>query len=245
MAEGSLTEEELPPIVQGDAWERRISRIADHAHEVIVQAMKHADGKPVHRASPVAQLSVGQFEKLLAGVVSLGAASVKDKESPQNYQDVETALKGVAGMVLAGFRATEAVAADFTDNWHNKILWVDDKPNNNLFERQAMESMGLQFALALSTDEALSILSSQRFGAIISGMERKEGPREGYVLLEAVRSKDTNTPFFIYANSHAAQHQNEARLRGAQGLTSIAEELVEMVVRSLPIESSTAQVDRG
>jgi CheY-like chemotaxis protein len=48
--------------------------------------------------------------------------------------------------------------------------------------------MGITFTLARSTQEALATLSKQRFAAIISDMGRKEGPSEGYVLLDAVRT---------------------------------------------------------
>jgi hypothetical protein len=57
-------------------------------------------------------------------------------------------------------------------------------------------------------------------------MGRREGPREGYKLLEAVRAKDKSTPFFIYAGSNA--HQREAALRGAQGSTNVAGDLVDI-----------------
>lgn len=234
LAEPSLADDELPPIVQGDVWERRISKIADRAREIVGQASQSPGNRPEHRESSVAQLTVEQLEKLIVGAVSLAAASVKDNAAPQNFQMVETAVKGVAGRVLAGFRATESVTTDLANEWHNKILWVDDRPQNNIYERQAMESMGLEFTLALSTSEALQILNTRRFAAIISDMGRKEGPREGYVLLEAVRAKDKTTPFFIYAGSRAPQHQREAALRGAQGTTNIADDLVEMVIRALP-----------
>ena len=147
---------------------------------------------------------------------------------------VGSAARNVAGKVLAGFQASQTTRTEESDNWHNKILWVDDRPTNNVYERKAMESMGLEFTLALSTDEALRVLSTERFAAIISDMGRKEGPREGYTLLEAVRAKDKSTPFFIYAGSNAPQHRREAALRGAQGSTNIAEDLVEMVTRALP-----------
>jgi hypothetical protein len=65
-------------------------------------------------------------------------------------------------------------------------------------------------------------------------MGRKEGPREGYVLLEALRMTDKTTPYFIYAGSAADHHRREAALRGAQGTTNSARELVEMVTRALP-----------
>ena len=63
------------------------------------------------------------------------------------------------------------------------MLWVDDRPENNVYERQAFEEQGLHFRLALSTEEALQILKQEKFAAIISDMGRKEGPKEGYVLL--------------------------------------------------------------
>ncbi len=59
-------------------------------------------------------------------------------------------------------------------------------------------------------------------------MGRQEGPREGYVLLEAVRATGSTTPFFICAGSSAPKHQREAASRGAQGSTNIADELIEM-----------------
>ena len=35
------------------------------------------------------------------------------------------------------------------------VLWVDDRPDNNRFERQALEALGIRFALATSTEDAL------------------------------------------------------------------------------------------
>jgi CheY-like chemotaxis protein len=234
LAEASLAEADLPPIVQGDVWERRISKIAERAKEVIGQATGQTASKATHRESSVAQLTVEQFQKLIVGAVALAAATFKEQATPQNFEAMESAVTGAAGKVLAGFQAAESFSKDPAEDWHNKILWVDDNPDNNVHERQAMESMGLEFTLALSTEEALTILSRQRFAAIISDMGRKEGTREGYLLLEAIRAKDKSTPFFIYAGSQAPQHQREAALRGAQGTTNIPAELVEMVVRALP-----------
>ena len=90
------------------------------------------------------------------------------------------------------------------------ILWVDDRPKNNEYERKAFESLGFTFTLALSTDEALRLLADHSYAAIISDMGRVEGPREGYVLLNAVRKQDNNIPFFIYAGSNAPKHKREA-----------------------------------
>lgn len=234
VAEPSLADDELPQIVQGDVWERRIAKIADRAKEVIAQASTAQSPAAARKDSSVSQLTVEQLERMIVGAVSLAAATTKDKAAPANFEEVGVAARSAAGKVLAGFQASAAATREGENDWQNKVLWVDDRPENNVYERQAMESMGLEFTLALSTNEALRILANRKFAAIISDMGRKEGPREGYALLEAVRASDKSTPYFIYAGSRAPQHQREAALRGAQGATNIAEDLIEMVTRSLP-----------
>ncbi len=103
------------------------------------------------------------------------------------------------------------------------MLWVDDRPHNNLYERRAFESLGIAFTLALSTSEALQYLSERRFGAIISDMGRKEGPREGYALLDALRQRGDTTPFYIYAGSNSEKYKREAETHEAQGCTNNAQ----------------------
>jgi hypothetical protein len=236
LADSSLPESALPSIVQGDVWERRLLRISARAKELLASARPSGDSSARPRESSVAQLTVEQLEKLIVGAVSLAAATAKDDGKPQSFQAVESAARTAAGKVLAGFQATESLASQGERAWNNAILWVDDRPGNNVHERRTMEAMGFEFVLALSTQEALAELETQTFAAIISDMGRKEGPREGYVLLEAVRAKDSRTPFFIYAGSRAPEHQREAALRGAQGTTNTAAELVDMVARTLRAE---------
>ncbi|MBW9775183.1 response regulator, partial [Escherichia coli] len=103
-------------------------------------------------------------------------------------------------------------------------------PENNVYERQAFEAQGIEFALALSTDEALELLKTNKFAAIISDMDRKEGAQEGYVLLERLRAMGDKTPFMIYASSDLPEHKRMARERGAIGSTNRAEELFQSVM---------------
>lgn len=119
------------------------------------------------------------------------------------------------------------------EKWKNRILWVDDRPENNVHERQAFEEQGLHFKLALSTDEALDTIKSEKFAAIISDMGRKEGPQEGYVLLDKLRASGNATPFIIYAGSNLPEHKRLARERGAVGSTNRAQELFQLVMNSV------------
>lgn len=113
------------------------------------------------------------------------------------------------------------------------VLWVDDRPNNNINERQSLEALGVSFVLATSTDEAIDKIKRQSFDAIISDMGRPPDPQAGYTLLDKLRASGNQTPFVIYAGSRSPEHQAEARRRGAVGCTNRPNELFEMVLSVL------------
>ncbi|MBU2739377.1 response regulator [Acidithiobacillus concretivorus] len=161
----------------------------------------------------------------MASAASLGAASAKQ---PENSAGVtETQLREIVNVVSNVPRQLKH------EKWRNRILWVDDRPENNVYERQAFEAQGIEFSLALSTDEALELLKTNKFAAIISDMGRKEGPQEGYVLLEKLRSMGDQTPFIIYAASNLPEHKKMARERGAIGSTNRADELFQTVMSAV------------
>ena len=113
------------------------------------------------------------------------------------------------------------------------VLWVDDRPNNNINERRSLEALGATFILATSTEEALEKISRQHVDAIISDMGRPPDPRAGYTLLSKLREAGNTTPFIIYAGSSAPEHKAEARKNGALGSTNRAAELFEYVLAAL------------
>ena len=113
------------------------------------------------------------------------------------------------------------------------VLWVDDRPNNNVHERQALEALGGRFVLAKSTDEAVEKLNRGSCDAIISDMGRPPDPRAGYTLLDKLRGAGDRTPFIIYAGSRDPEHRAEAIQHGAVGCTNRPDELFEMVLRAL------------
>jgi CheY-like chemotaxis protein len=113
------------------------------------------------------------------------------------------------------------------------VLWVDDNPDNNLYERRALEALGVNFVLATSTEEALRKTSKQRFDAVISDMGRPPDPRAGYTLLGQLRANGDQTPFVVYAMSRDPKHVAESRRHGAIGCTNNANELFEMVLSAL------------
>ena len=166
----------------------------------------------------------------MAVVASLGAATAKGKSTVS-----ESEIEKIVEIV----RATDPARPESDKSRRNHILWVDDLPENNTYERQAFEAMGIRVTLALSTDDACERLGTNRYAAIISDMGRREGPREGYVLLDRLREQGDRTPLFFYTSSSLPEHRRETREHGGQGCTSNAQELFEVVTKAL-IGSQTA-----
>jgi CheY-like chemotaxis protein len=113
------------------------------------------------------------------------------------------------------------------------VLWVDDRPANNIYEKRALEALGIRFDISISTQDALRMLQKEKYNAIISDMGRPPDLRAGYTLLEQVKAMGITTPFIIYAGSRSPEHIAEARRRGAIGTTNIPQELFEMVVNAI------------
>jgi len=161
-------------------------------------------------------------------VAALSAAAASKPDGDKTHESVAKEAM-IAADVVADFVTPRAIRRAS----RSTVLWVDDNPNNNSYERQALEALGVSFVLAISTDEALKKISRQRFDAIISDMGRPPDSRAGYTLLDKLRSNGDQTPFIIYASSRDPEHVAESRRHGAIGCTNNANELFEMVLSAL------------
>jgi CheY-like chemotaxis protein len=164
------------------------------------------------------------YVKTLTAVASLTAASTKS-ETPTSENDIQKIIDAVRQSIPANMQEK--------NDWRNHVLWVDDRPDNNIYERRAFEAVGIRFTLALSTNEALDLLSRNKFAAIISDMGRREGAREGYVLLDALRNQGDKTPFIIYAGSNLPEHKQETINHDGQGTTNNPQELFPIVMKAI------------
>ncbi len=115
-----------------------------------------------------------------------------------------------------------------------KVLWVDDRPDNNVHERAALEAAGFSVHMATTTEEAEKRVAAERFDVIISDMARPEGAQAGYDLLKQLRDAKNETPYIIYASSAAPEQRSEAQRRGALDCTNDPNELLELVTRAIP-----------
>ena len=229
-------DEIIPPPLEGvqyfdskkeEPWQDLISTITKAKAEA---ATENIESKLLINAT------IGELTKRLVAVLSIATEprtpveqeerGKAEKETPEDRatKDIWVNAMSIAEANLDSERINSKPIT---------VLWVDDRPNNNASLRKAFSSLGFEFELATSTNEALQKLQHTNYDAIISDMARAEGPREGYVLLEALRKNHFTTPYFIYAGSNSPEYKEEAEERGAQGSTDSPKELFELVTKYL------------
>jgi CheY-like chemotaxis protein len=180
------------------------------------------------KAGPIE--TTAKRKQIIEVATSLGAATAhwqyaaQDSLPPLNAENT----KGVAKVIdqLVTLNTSRQLEGE-------QVLWVDDRPMNNVYERQALEALGIQFTISKSTEDALERLERKRYDLIISDMGRSLDQHAGYTLLEQVKARNITTPFIIYAGSKKPEYITEARKRGAYGTTNDPQELLEFVVGAL------------
>jgi CheY-like chemotaxis protein len=113
-----------------------------------------------------------------------------------------------------------------------EVLWVDDNPDYNTNERQAIRNLwrDVQFELVRSTDDALGLLANQsRFAFVITDMSRPGDRTAGLTLLRKMRDAGITLPVIIYAASASQAREAEAISLGAKGMTNSPNRLIQLV----------------
>lgn len=162
------------------------------------------------------------FIKLQLSTAHLGAATAETQGSA-------TALTGER--IAESTRAARSALSHAGSSL--ELLWVDDKPSNNAYERRAFEAIGISVHSSLTTDDAIGKLAGKSYDAIISDMSRPGEPRAGYLLLDEIRRLGNRTPLFFYTSSNEPKHRDETLQHGGQGSTNDPWQLFVMVVKEL------------
>jgi CheY-like chemotaxis protein len=169
-----------------------------------------------------------------AAAMAAAVLTPKDTGAPS-----EASLRNAKAAAAAV--ATAATSQAIRRAGRSTTLWVNDRPQCIIYERQGLEALGMSTVVSTSTEDAVEKVKLQKFDVIISDMRRPPDDRAGYTLLKSLRSRGDDTPFIIYPGSRAPEHQEEARRRGAVGTTDRPDELVQMVLSALgPSHVSTS-----
>lgn len=158
---------------------------------------------------------------------SLGAAEAL-RAARENEEFDEATVTAIADTVT---RATSR--RSMRQRGHRTILWVDDHPANNRYERKALEALGIQIDESLSTEDAMSKLHRRAYDVVITDMGRPPDARAGYTLLHQMQDENIKAPLIIYARGNLPEHRREAHSRGAFGNTNNPQELFQLVTRAI------------
>lgn len=131
----------------------------------------------------------------LGGFSAFGVSLTFLREELDRAVDQRGAPVGQADRSLV-LRRAQAVASALQDG---QVLWVDDEPDNNVYERRILRSFGVLIDLARSTDEALTMLRNGHYHAVISDMTRGGDSGAGVQLLDQMREEVLYHWFIIYA----------------------------------------------
>lgn len=71
-----------------------------------------------------------------------------------------------------------------------QILWVDDAPDNNVYLRGLLRSLGIFVDLAKNTFDAVSMAALTKYDVIISDMKRDGDSKAGIKLLAELQQRD-------------------------------------------------------
>lgn len=177
--------------------------VVDTAWRKIRERIRSATGKepaPIDIAS-----SLGAFEKQAGGGEIIEAVeSVVDRSSALRRAKFSESM-------LAGAR----------------ILWIDDHPENNAWERVTFTSLKMDVVPALTTQDALKFLAGESFDVIISDIFREGSQAAGLLDLPKLQKASPMTPVVFYVGSVDVTRGNPPK---SFGITDDPEELLHLLL---------------
>jgi CheY-like chemotaxis protein len=123
-----------------------------------------------------------------------------------------------------------------------RVLWVDDNPANNEYERSRLRVEGIVFDNVVSSAEAIEQLRLSTYDLVISDLGRRwssdRSETAGVHLLRDPVVADGGPPLIVYAGHQAVKQRAELLRDGAFGATDNPTELVKLVRQALGRQSA-------
>ena len=127
-----------------------------------------------------------------------------------------------------------------------RVLWVDDNPANNEYERSVLRAEGMIFDNVVSSTEAIEQLLMSTYDLVITDLGRRwssdASQRAGRDLLMHPAIRNGGPPVLVYAGKNAVRQRDELLAMGAFGISANREQLFEQVFQALG-RPSTAEAE--
>ena len=118
-----------------------------------------------------------------------------------------------------------------------RVLWVDDRPANNEYERKLLREHGIVFDNVVSTTEAIEQLGNEAYDLVITDLGRKgssdRSSTAGAAFLDQPVMREGGPPVIVYAGSWAVAQRADLVQRGAVDVMANREALIATVLEIL------------
>ena len=108
-----------------------------------------------------------------------------------------------------------------------RILWIDDRPNNNTIEIGLLRNFGAVVDLALSNEDARERLRSAVYDVVLSDITRGKDDEDGKNIVPEVKDAVLSPPLIFYVGKERPLPE------GAFGLTIRLDELLHLILDAL------------
>lgn len=113
-----------------------------------------------------------------------------------------------------------------------RLLWVDDNPDNNLYECVALLESGFVIATATTNRAAHRYLDETAFDLVITDIGRDARIDDGAALVREISAAHPGLPVIVYTGD-AAIAQDDMTALGATAVLDEAEALIATVLRTV------------
>jgi len=166
-------------------------------------------------------------------------ARVVDEFSAQVTEAAKA--RGAAGIDQAQAKRAALSLIDNPDQ--KRVLWVDDRPSNNVLETAALAKLQIEVVPVTDTEAALERIAKdpEAFDLVLSDWQRPErtegAPSTGIHLLRALRARQLTMPVVFDHGSFSGRERRAghemALAEGAYGEAVMPDELLVLVAGSL------------
>ncbi len=170
---------------------------------------------------------------------AIALAEASKVEGPVAAPGEITNWKEAVGKSYASTKWINRLRID--DTFGKLILWVDDQPENNVFEREAFEKLGMRIDFIPTTSQAIEMIRGKEYDAVISDMSRPDSKRAGYDLLAKLKKLRPHIPFVLYSSTNTPEQEAEIIEAGAFGSTTRASELIRLVTDAIKLQEKNTR----
>ena len=119
----------------------------------------------------------------------------------------------------------------------SRVLWVDDNPSNNEYERKKLRPHGIVFDNVVSTNEALDQLMYESYDLVITDLNRANSSDRSYAAGNTFLGNEIFTsggpPVIVYAGMSVISQEEKLLDEGALVVTANRQKLIDSVLEIL------------